>query len=122
MTLTLSVVHIPASDQVVVLVGMFVTPASTAGGGSRSSVYTTHSKGQALMRGFLRLCARYINTLIRNNRATEIQEPQEYRKPGRKRARKQLSNKGTWYQRTNPICEVTQLLELLGSLHPSPLK
>lgn len=33
MLLTLSVVHIPASNDTVVLVGMFVTPATVSGGG-----------------------------------------------------------------------------------------
>jgi hypothetical protein len=34
MNLTLSVVHIPASNETIVLVGVFVIPATTGGGGS----------------------------------------------------------------------------------------
>lgn len=37
MVLTLSVVHIPGSDAIVVTLGVFVTPSTSSGGGSQPS-------------------------------------------------------------------------------------
>ena len=47
MVLTLSVVHIPASDAVVVVTGVFLTPATSSGEGSILSQATRCFSGRS---------------------------------------------------------------------------